>query len=100
VAADMPYRLSERARNDVVEIARYTTLQFGAGQRQVYQGKLMDCFRNLSDNPELGKKADEVKAGLRMLVCQSHVIFYKLDDADNVLIARVMHSRADPHRHF
>ena len=47
----------------------------------------------------LGRRADRIALGVRRHECQSHVVFYVLDES-GVNIARVLHARMDaPRQH-
>ena len=92
-------RISGAADADLVEIARYTTGQFGAEQARKYRDQFVACFASLLDNPMLGRSANELAPGLRRIRQQAHVVFYTAN-AERVLIVRVLHHRMDFERHF
>lgn len=92
-------RISRAADGDLVEIARYTTEQFGAEQARQYRDQFKRCFASLLENPMLGRSADELAPGLRRIRQQAHVVFY-LADGDRVLIVRVLHYRMDFERYL
>ena len=92
-------RISREADADLVEIARYTTGEFGAGQARKYRDQFAACFASLLDNPLLGRSAEELAPGLRRIRQQGHVVIYLASD-DAVLIVRVLHYRMDFERHF
>ena len=92
-------RISGAADADLVEIARYTTGQFGSEQARKYRDQFAACFTSLLDNPMLGRSAHELAPGLRRIRQQAHVVFY-MANAERVLIVRVLHHRVDFRRHF
>ena len=51
-------------------------------------------FLTLIDQPELGRKRNEIRSELRSLVCEQHIIFYRVMN-DNIRIIRVLHGSRD-----
>lgn len=92
-------RISRAADDDLVEIARYTTEQFGAEQARKYRDQFKRCFASLLDNPMLGRSADELAPGLRRIRQQAHVVYY-IADEEQVLVVRILHHRMDFERHL
>ena len=93
------YRLSRRAATDLEEIADYTIKRFGIKQARVYRDSLKSCFRHLANNPDMGRKAEQLAPGLRRFEHQAHIVFYKVDGGE-LYVVRVLHSRMDVRRHF
>lgn len=93
------YRLSRKAEKDIVNIARYTIEQFGIEQARTYRDSLIACFRSLGETPGIGRKVDYIREGYRRFDDRSHVIFYKSDGRD-ILIVRVLHKRMNAPRHL
>lgn len=91
--------ISRGADSDLVEIARYTTAEFGVEQARKYRDQFAACFASLAENPMLGRSADEVAPGLRRIRQQAHVVFFMAHE-DEVSIVRVLHHRMDFERHF
>lgn len=92
-------RLSRRAANDIAEIADYTIAEFGIEQARRYRDLLDACFTSLRERPRLGASAGEVAPGLRRIRQQAHVIFYRWN-AEEILIVRVLHYSMDFGRHL
>lgn len=59
------YRLSRLAASDLEEIAEYTIEYFGIEQARHYRDGLKECFIQLANNPEIGRKAEQLTLGLR-----------------------------------
>ncbi|VAW97148.1 hypothetical protein MNBD_GAMMA20-856 [hydrothermal vent metagenome] len=53
----------------------------------------------LVNNPDIGKGADEVSPGLLSHSIESHVIYYKRQ-GDDIVIVRVLHKRMLPDKHL
>ena len=91
-------RISRRAAADLTAVADYTIAEFGIGQARRYRDQLQACFTSITDNPSLGKSADDLAPGLRRIRQQAHVIFYR-PGPDHILIVRVLHYSMDFERH-
>ena len=57
------YLLSESAQQDMISIRDYTMQTWGKAQTGKYLTLLQQRLEWLADNPALGKKRDEIKAG-------------------------------------
>jgi len=88
------YRLSSEADEDLSEIYDYTESEFGTNQAVQYLSDFEDIFNKLIRNPEIGRARPEIKVGLRSIVKESHVVFYRMM-SDYIKIVRVLHSRKD-----
>jgi len=93
------YRLSVEADRDVAEIARFTLETWDEAQVDRYLNGLHDTFRTLAQEPTLGTKSDEIRAGYFRRRYRSHMIFYK-PSRDGILVVRVLHVRMDYLRHL
>jgi len=51
-------------------------------------------FLTLIDQPELGRKRNEIRSELRSLVYEKHIIFYRVMN-DNIRIIRLLHGSRD-----
>lgn len=89
------YRFSKLARLDLIEIGDYTLDHWGADQAIRYLDSLKRCFDLLAANPEIGRRCDRLRKGYRRIEHEKHVVFYRLDKED-VLIVRIVHQRVLP----
>jgi toxin ParE1/3/4 len=92
------FRFSRRAESDLMEIAQYTLNRWGEDQTIRYLDDLERCCQQLADNPDLGRACDDIRPGLRRMEHGRHVVFYR-QNADGVLISRILHQRMLPERH-
>ncbi len=92
------YRLTLQARQDFIEIWRYTEQEWGAEQAEVYTQKIEDALTGLVKNPSKGRPRDEVRAGYRSLLVEKHIIFYRLNEG-YIDVARILHVRMDVSGH-
>ncbi len=93
------YKLSEAAANDIEELLTRSMLDFGIKQTETYFQSLTQCLDLLGNNPEMGSAVDDIRAGYRCLLHESHVIFYT-GSQQECLIVRILHKRMDAKRNL
>ena len=91
------YQLSRRAASDLEAIAENTIERFGVDQARAYRDSLRSCFEQLSDNPRMGRRAEQLLPGLRRFKHRSHIVFYTRSD-DEIFVVRILHYRMDAPR--
>jgi len=95
------YIISERAKKDLVEIWHYTLEIWSEEQAIRYYSELLDGCERISKNPDTaGRSYDEVRSGLRGMLCWRHIIFYRLVSNGKVRIVRILHGKMDYLRHL
>lgn len=52
----------------------------------------------LADKPNLGRRCDDIRPGLRRHEHDKHVLFVR-QERDGILISRILHQRMLPERH-
>lgn len=95
----LPFKLSRKAKEDLLRIARYTEQTWGREQRRLYLKKLDLMFFALAENPELGIACDDIRSGYFKKRVSSHLIFYRRGSDSNIEIVRVLHKRMDEALH-
>lgn len=73
------YRLSNIAKEDLIEIHQYGLLKFGEKQADLYYNTLFEYFDIISKAPESFESVDFIKQGYRRCVCGSNSIYYTID---------------------
>jgi len=91
---EMLYELSPEADQDLEEIFDYTERAFGFNQAVEYLSGFDGVFTKLVNNPELGKEREEIREGLRSLLKEKHVVFYRILD-NRIRIVRILHGSRD-----
>lgn len=86
------YRLSLKARTDLIDIYAFTEMRFGRYQAEAYFAGLERTFELLAEFPGIGVSAAELVPDYRRFRFQSHYIFYT-EEADHVLIRALIHVR-------
>jgi toxin ParE1/3/4 len=92
------FRLSRRAEADLLGILDNTLRKWDEHHAIRYIDALEACCQMLAGNPELGRKCDHIRPGLRRMEHGRHVVFYR-SDAEEILVSRILHERMDPERH-
>ena len=90
----MFYELSPEADRDLEDIFDYTEREFGFDQVTEYLSGFDGLFVKLVNNPELGKEREEIREGLRSLLKEKHVVFYRIL-ANRIRIVRILHGSRD-----
>ena len=91
-------KVTAMARNDLLEIGRYTELKWGRSQRNHYLNQMDEAFNLIGNSPKIGKDRSHVLAGYRSFQQGSHVIYYR--ESETIEIIRVLHERMDVERHI
>ena len=91
---EMFYEFSPEADGDLEDIFDYTEREFGIDQGIEYLSGFEGMFTKIVDNPELGKEREEIREGLRSLLKEKHVVFYRIL-ANRIRIVRILHGSRD-----
>jgi len=70
------FTITEAAKSDLKNIARFTQKRWGPEQRNKYLKTLDNSFRQLASNPATGRACNEIKVGYYKFPIGSHMIFY------------------------
>ncbi len=89
------FKLTQAAKKDLREIAKFTEIRWGRNQRYLYLKQFDDVFHFLVDNPSVGKKCDHIKIGYKKFPQGSHVIFFREGTNSKITIIRVLHKSMD-----
>ncbi|MFC4726242.1 type II toxin-antitoxin system RelE/ParE family toxin [Glycocaulis abyssi] len=93
------WRLSPEAGEDLLEIGRYTTQEWGEAQSERYLDRLDDAFNRLAGMPGLGRLRGDVRPGVFSFPAGHHVVWYR-QAASGIEILRVLHTRQSSHAAF
>ena len=89
------FELTRSAQADLKSIAKFTQERWGVRQRNTYLREIDQVFRALAKNPVMGRACGEVREGYRKFPHGSHVIYYRQDDTDLLLVVRILHMTMD-----
>ena len=91
--------LSPAAREDLVAIRQYGTLNWGKTRSDQYLDTLKEAIWSLLEHPETGRTRAELSSEIRSLPVSSHVIFYRIQ-REQLEIIRILHARQDVSRNI
>tara|TARA_R110000868_G_scaffold293022_1_gene553539 strand:- start:1371 stop:1664 length:294 start_codon:yes stop_codon:yes gene_type:complete len=74
------YRISEVAKEDLIRIHHYGTLQFGEEQAEKYFNAFFEKFKLIANRPYSFESVEFIKNGYRKCVCGIDTIFYRIND--------------------
>jgi len=89
------FKITNKAREDLIGIARYTEATGGRDQRKLYLKRLDSSFYALAENPALGRKCDDIRKNYYKYSEGSHIIFFRLGTDCDIEIIRILHRRMD-----
>ena len=69
-------RFTVRAERDLLSISQYTIQLWGHRQADRYLSEMELCCARLAGSPSLGRRCENIRAGLRRFESAEHVIFY------------------------
>lgn len=92
------FKLSAKAKSDLIKIAKYTQLTWGQAQRNDYLKSLDNIFHLLESEPEIGTHCDYIREGYSKYPYASHVIYYKDHSPNQILFVRILHKSMDVNR--
>lgn len=85
-------RKTDKAIDDLTDIHDYIALDNKAAAEKVIV-TLLDAFDRTADYPEIGRVADEIRPGFRLLVKGSYLLLYRvIAEERTVELVRVIHS--------
>ena len=87
------FRISETARKDLDEIWWYIAQDDPLAADRFIQ-RLLSKLPALASMPRMGRKRDDLSAGLRSFPVRDYIIFYRSTE-DGVEVARVLHGAQD-----
>lgn len=90
----LPYVISKKAISDLEEIWLYTSEKWSVAQADRYYFLIIEEIEYVCENPNTGRNMDHVRKGYRASKVKSHLIFYRINNA-NVEVVRILHERMD-----
>ena len=87
------YFLTNKAVEDLSKIWEYTYEVWSEGPADKYYELLTSSFQEIVQNPEIGKKYDEIDSGILGLRVGKHIIFYRVVQPRDIQILRILHQR-------
>jgi toxin ParE1/3/4 len=85
-------KLSPRARQDFIDILRFTGETWGQNQLLTYRDKINDALQAIGHNPQLGHRRDDLPGTHWAYLVGAHIIVYR-SDTDSIGVVRILHQR-------
>ena len=89
------YYLTNKAVEDLTNIWDYTYDEWSENQTDKYYNLLLSSCQEIAENPNLGKKYDNITEKLLGFKSNQHIIFYQIISNNEVEIIRILHRRMD-----
>jgi toxin ParE1/3/4 len=93
------YRLSPLAEEYLFKIISTTIESWGSTQAKVYAQTINAALSKLAQYPDFGREGSDVYDGAKSFPVEKHIVFYQISDI-GVDVARILHQRMDPSKHF
>ena len=90
----MAYRFSRKAAEDLENLYLHGAMTFGVAQTEVYVAGLVEALEFLSRFPMAARTRPELGPATRGHPYKSHMVFYRPDGAD-ILVLRIRHGSED-----
>jgi toxin ParE1/3/4 len=87
------------AESDLIGIWQYSFERWSADQADRYLDELDAGIQQLARNPELGARRDYAREGYRILLVNSHAIYYTVMPS-TIHVIRVLHAQMDPGKYL
>jgi toxin ParE1/3/4 len=89
----MAYKLTPKAKEDLLSIVIYTLDIWGQNQARAYISGLKMTFSKLDSSPNIGKNIDFIRVSYQIFFYKKHAIFYRKTDCLEVV--RVVNQNQD-----
>jgi toxin ParE1/3/4 len=89
------YFLTNKAVEDLSKIWEYTYEVWSEDQADKYYNKLLIDCQEIAENQTLGKNYNEINKEILGYRSGQHLIFYRIINATQIEITRILHSRMD-----
>lgn len=93
------YRLSPLAEEDLFKIISSTIESWGNAQAKIYAQSIDAALLKLAQYPDFGRERSDVYDGAKSFPVEKHIVFYQISD-NGIDVARILHQRMDPSKHF
>ena len=91
-------QLSPKARQDFIDILRFTGEKWGQAQLLAYRDKIDEALQSISRNPQVGHRRSDLPATHLAYVVGLHIIVYR-GGAEVIGVVRILHQRMSLVKH-
>ena len=81
------------------KIISSTIESWGSTQAKVYAQTIDAALLKLAQYPDFGRERNDVYNGAKSFPVEKHIVFYQISD-NGIEVARILHQRMDPSKHF
>lgn len=89
------FKLTKKAVDDLSNIWNYTLEKWSEKQADKYYNMLVDSFREIARQPNLGKNYSDVIQSILGYRVGRHIIFYREIQDKEIEITRILHEQMD-----
>lgn len=93
------YILTPAAQADVERIWDYTAQRWNVAQAERYIQNIKDACHELAAGTRTSRPVD-IREGYRKLSVGSHFLYFKKNDAGQIVVVRILHQRMDVNSHL
>jgi toxin ParE1/3/4 len=91
---------TDEAKQDLLDIRQYTQSKWGNLQAKTYLSELRNALKRLQEQPLIGTdRSGDLGAGVQSFPCVSHMIYYRIQKSDLVVLA-ILHQTMVPGLHL
>ncbi|PAT34521.1 plasmid stabilization protein ParE [Vandammella animalimorsus] len=94
------YQLTNQAVADLASIWEYSANQWGIAQAERYVRLIDQACQALGAGRLQGQSAEAIRSGYHKYVIGQHLLFYRHQGSNPLLIVRILHQRMDAARHL
>lgn len=91
----MPYRLSQQAEQDLIEIFLYGAQHYGVAAARHYHQQFSRTFEFLAEHPKAAPLRKEIKPPVHIHPIGQHLVIYQQLPDQSILIIRIRHGHED-----
>lgn len=85
------YQLTSEAKQDLIQIRRFTVKQWGSMQSRIYLEELKKIMELISEMPLMGKNcADDLGKDIYRFLYGSHAIYY-VTTPNQIIVIAILH---------
>ena len=85
----------KKAVEDLNDIWTYTFNEWSEEQADKYYEILESACLKIGRNPRIGKSYKEIHTGLLGFGTEKHIIFYQINEIDEIEVIRILHKQMD-----
>ena len=93
------YKLSPLAEEDLYKILSTTIESWGSAQAKIYAQTIDTALSKLAQYPDFGRERNEIYKDAKSFPVEKHIVFYQVS-VSGIDVARILHQRMDPSKHF